>query len=304
MKEIKKWFGIPAPDDAMIEVGEKALIRDQNYVFQPLLLKKGGKWLDGTGNRNLMLIGETGVGKTSFILELCARMGVTAYAKSCSGETKYRDLIGTRSLVNGNTVWVDGPLTKAVREDCVFLANEITRMNAGEQMRLVDILDRNGELLIEETGERLLFGPNFRFAATGNSGGFGDEAGTYSGEKHSSLAFRDRFTILKLKSLTEEQELKMLQSSVTDLAKPENEAIAKKMVTAARKIRESFIGNGGTLAVTLSHRALVRWGEEMVAYSTFSDVEHPLLEALEDSVLNGCPQDTHDAVLELVKEWV
>jgi cobaltochelatase CobS len=304
MKRIKEWFGINAPDEALIEVGVNAKKVNLDYVFQPLLLKKGGKWLGPVGSRNLMIVGEAGSGKTSFFLELCSRMGVTIYAKSVSGDTKFRQLIGTRSLVNGDTVWIDGPLTKAVREDCVFLANEVFRMNAGEQMLLVDVLDRQGELLIEETGERLPFGPNFRFAATGNSGGFGDESGAYAGEKHSSLAFRDRFTILSMPPLDENQELKMLQSAVPDLKKVENEQIAIKMVKAARKIRAAFIGNGGSLAITVSPRALVRWGEEMIAYSTFSDVASPLLEALNDAVLNGCPEDTRQTVIELIKEWL
>lgn len=205
-------FGLGS-DAVEIEGRAGGAPKNPNYVFQPLLLKKLLAWHAGITHRNLMLIGETGCGKSSVIEEIAARLGLPIFSTACSGDTRFESLVGSLSLENGTTMFKDGPLTAAMRVGGIFLANEITRMNAGEQMRLADVLDKGGKLTIPETGEVVIPHPDFRFAATGNSGGFGDDTGAYAGERNASLAFRNRFNVLRMKPLDQSSEEQMLAAA-------------------------------------------------------------------------------------------
>lgn len=302
-KKIKDLFGVPAPDHAVIKVRDNSsgpVPAVGDYVFDALVLKKVLLWLGNqTPRRNLFIIGQAGVGKTSFILEAAGRLNIPVWGISCSGKTRFEHLVGTLALVNGATEWVDGPLTAAMRSGGIFLANEISRMDPGEQMRLVDVLDSRARLAIPETGEIVEPGQTFRFAATGNSGGFGDESGAYAGERSGSLAFYDRFIKIVMKPLSEAEETALLKSQVPALT----DTIVATMVRLAKEIRGGFVGNGGALRVNLSPRALLDWGKLMEEYRAFSGVD-PIRESLMDTVLNGAPEDDAKVVINLLDKWL
>lgn len=310
LKKLAEVFGVAAPDHVTIEVadaGNNTPAADQNYIFEPVLLKKVLMWLSPqTPSRNLLLIGDAGVGKTSMVLEVAARLGRQIWSVSCSGRTRFADLVGTLVIdESGATRFADGPLVAAMRTGGIFLANEITRMDAGEQMRLVDVLDDRSRLTIPETGESITPAEGFRFAATGNSGGFGDESGAYAGEKVGSFAFGDRFIRLVVTGLNEEQEKMMLLKAVPSLT----EEIAKGMIGLAKMVREKFIGAGGGLRVTITTRSLIRWGHLTVAYSSMTGITDDqgtsvIEKSLMDAVLNGAPQDDQQTVVEIFRNWL
>ena len=64
----------------------------------------------------LLLKGPTGCGKTRFVEHMAARMNLPLYTVACHDDLSAADLIGRYLLKGGETVWVDGPLTRAVRE--------------------------------------------------------------------------------------------------------------------------------------------------------------------------------------------
>ena len=66
-------------------------------------------------NLPLLLKGPTGCGKTRFVSHMAARLGRTLYTVACHDDLSASDLIGRYLLKGGETVWVDGPLTRAVR---------------------------------------------------------------------------------------------------------------------------------------------------------------------------------------------
>ena len=63
----------------------------------------------------LLLKGPTGCGKTRFVAHMAARLGRPLYTVSCHDDLTAADLTGRYLLKGGDTVWVDGPLTRAVR---------------------------------------------------------------------------------------------------------------------------------------------------------------------------------------------
>ena len=64
----------------------------------------------------LLLKGPTGCGKTRFVEHMAAQLGKPLYTVACHDDLSAADLIGRYLLKGGDTVWVDGPLTRAVRE--------------------------------------------------------------------------------------------------------------------------------------------------------------------------------------------
>jgi cobaltochelatase CobS len=304
-RKISELFGIAAPDHAVIEIPDAppsgpVPTADSNYVFDATLLKKIQVWLSPEAPRkNLMIIGHAGVGKTSFILEVAARLLIPVWGLSCSGKTRFEHLIGAMGLADGKTVWSDGPLLAAMRHGGIFLGNEMSRMDAGEQMRLVDVLDKRGRFTVPDTGEVIEIHPSFRFAATGNTGGFGDDCGAYPGERAGSLAFGDRFMKIEMVPMAKELELAMLEKNASAL--PAN--LRQGMVDLAEKVRASFVGNGGPLRITISPRALIDWGTLACRYRLISGIE-PMKEALIDIVLNGAPSADREVVMDLYDNWM
>lgn len=302
-------FSINAPDTVLIEalagtndptkINETNEI-DKNYWFEPVLLKKLLRWVYGeSARRNLMLIGDAGVGKSSVILELAARLGVPVYQMACSGKTRFAHFVGSREMISGTTKWVDGPLTKAMREGGIFLMDEVTRMDPGEQMNLTAVLDGRSSLTIPDTGEVVKPHARFRIAATGNTGGFGDESGAYVGEKPSSFAFLDRFQKLRVLPMPPDVEMDLIQKAVPGLP---IEIIAS-MVGLGNEVRKNFVGAGGGLSVTISPRSMMVWAQEAFDYQR-QKIKEPVLASLMDTILTGAPERDVQTVIELHTNWL
>lgn len=307
-EKIAELFGIQAPQSAVVEIRPKDDFLpveayptpSANYVFEKNTLKKLLRFFQGVASRNnMMLIGDAGTGKTSVILETAARLGWPVFSMACSGRTRFAHAVGGRELINGDTVWRDGPLIMAMRHGGIFLANEITRLDPGEQMCFAEVLDSTMTLTIPETGEVVRAHPQFRFVATGNSGGFGDDSGAYAGEKPASLAFLDRFLKMEVNYLPPDQEIDLVMAIAPTIGRE----IAEKMVTVANEVRKQFVGRGGSLQMTISTRSLVIWAKETVGYSKIG-IQNPILEALDDVILGGVPSETANVVRELWGEWI
>src|SRR3954467_6343655 len=73
----------------------------------------------------LLLKGPTGCGKTRFVSHMAARLGLKLHTVSCRADLTAADLPGRYLLRGGDTVWVDGPLTRAVREGGVCYLDKV-----------------------------------------------------------------------------------------------------------------------------------------------------------------------------------
>ncbi len=298
---ISTLFGITAPSSVLVEVLGEApgTSIDKDYWFDPATLKKLLRWVYGeSARRNMMLIGDAGVGKSSVIVEIAARLNIPLYQMACSGKTRFQHLVGSRELVGGETRWVDGPLTRAMREGGILLMDEVTRLDAGEQMNLAAVLDARSTLTVPDTGEVVKPHPRFRVAATGNSGGFGDDSGAYVGEKPSSFAFLDRFQKIRVNPMPAVVETGLLQR-VSGLP----DEIISLMTRLGNEVRKNFVGAGGGLSVTISPRAMQVWALEAAGYQKLG-IKDPVWEALMDTVLNGAPEDNIKTIKELYDQWV
>ena len=118
----------------------------------------------------LLLKGPTGCGKTRFVSHMAARLGLPLSTVSCHDDLAAADLTGRYLLKGGDTVWVDGPLTKAVREGGICYLDEIVEARKDVAVVLHPVTDDRRILPLERTGEQLAAPPGFMLVVSYNPG--------------------------------------------------------------------------------------------------------------------------------------
>ena len=118
-----------------------------------------------------MLKGPTGCGKTRLVESLAERLGVGLYTVSCHEDMTASDLLGRYVLVGGDTQWVDGPLTRAVREGAICYLDEIVEARQDATVAIHSLADHRRELNLERHGgERLIAADGFMLVVSYNPG--------------------------------------------------------------------------------------------------------------------------------------
>lgn len=118
----------------------------------------------------VLLKGPTGCGKTRFVTHMAARLGRKLYTVACHDDLSASDLIGRYLLKGGETVWVDGPLTRAVREGAICYLDEVVEARKDVTVVLHPLTDDRRILPIDRTGEELEAAPGFMLVASYNPG--------------------------------------------------------------------------------------------------------------------------------------
>jgi nitric oxide reductase NorQ protein len=118
----------------------------------------------------VLLKGPTGCGKTRFVSHMAARLGRKLYTVACHDDLSAADLIGRYLLKGGETVWVDGPLTRAVREGAICYLDEVVEARRDVTVVLHPLTDDRRILPIDRTGEELVAAPGFLLVASYNPG--------------------------------------------------------------------------------------------------------------------------------------
>lgn len=118
----------------------------------------------------LLLKGPTGCGKTRFVEHMAARLGRPLYTVACHDDLSAADLIGRYLLRGGETEWVDGPLTRAVREGAICYLDEVVEARKDVTVVLHPLTDTRRTLMLDRTGEELHAPPGFMLVASYNPG--------------------------------------------------------------------------------------------------------------------------------------
>ncbi|HSO06554.1 MAG TPA: AAA family ATPase, partial [Pelomicrobium sp.] len=116
----------------------------------------------------LLLKGPTGCGKTRFVLHMAARLGRPCYTVACHDDLTAADLTGRYLLKGGETVWVDGPLTRAVREGAICYLDEVVEARKDVTVVLHPLTDDRRLLPLERTGEQLRAADGFMLVVSYN----------------------------------------------------------------------------------------------------------------------------------------
>lgn len=118
----------------------------------------------------LLLKGPTGCGKTRFVEHMAAKTGRKLYTVACHDDLSAADLIGRYLLKGGETEWVDGPLTRAVREGAICYLDEVVEARKDVTVVLHPLTDNRRTLMIDRTGEELQAPDGFMLVASYNPG--------------------------------------------------------------------------------------------------------------------------------------
>ncbi len=118
----------------------------------------------------LLLKGPTGCGKTRFVEHMAAKLGKPLYTVACHDDLSAADLIGRYLLKGGETVWVDGPLTRAVREGGICYLDEVVEARKDVTVVVHPLTDTRRTLMIDRTGEELVAPKDFMLVASYNPG--------------------------------------------------------------------------------------------------------------------------------------
>ena len=121
-------------------------------------------------NLPVLLKGPTGCGKTRFVAHMAATLGRPLYTVACHDDLSAADLIGRYLLKGGETIWVDGPLTRAVREGAICYLDEVVEARKDVTVVLHPLTDDRRILPIDRTGEELEAAPGFMLVASYNPG--------------------------------------------------------------------------------------------------------------------------------------
>ena len=118
----------------------------------------------------LLLKGPTGCGKTRFVEHMAARLGRPLVTVSCHDDLSAADLVGRHLIGGGDTVWCDGPLTRAVREGAICYLDEVVEARKDTTVVLHPLADDRRVLPVERTGELLKAAPGFMLVISYNPG--------------------------------------------------------------------------------------------------------------------------------------
>ena len=277
--EIEKAYKAPAAEPAVkvSYVPDK----DSNYVpfGNSTALKK---IINSRHFYPVFITGLSGNGKTLGVEQACANLNRELIRVNITIETDEDDLIGGFRLVNGDTVFHNGPVVEALERGAVLLLDEID-LASNKILCLQSVLEGKG-VFLKKTGRYVKPAPGFTVVATANTKGKGSDDGRFVGTNVLNEAFLERFPITfeqDYPSPTIEQ--KILVNVGCELTFAEN------LVKWAGVIRKTFFDGGVDEVITT--RRLVHIAQ---AYSIFGD----RLVAITNCV-NRFDDDTKQSFLDL-----
>ncbi len=118
----------------------------------------------------VLLKGPTGCGKTRFVEAMAHQLGRELITVGGHEDMTSADLVGRFLLKGGETVWVDGPLTRAVREGAICYLDEIVEARQDTTVVIHPLADHRRELPVDRLGVTLAAAPGFQLVISYNPG--------------------------------------------------------------------------------------------------------------------------------------
>ena len=190
----------------------------------------------------LFITGLSGNGKTLMVKETCARLKREFVRANITVETDEDDLIGGFRLLNGETVWHDGPVVTAMKRGALLLLDEID-LASNKIMCLQPVLE-GSSIYLKKIGKWVHPTEGFNVIATANTKGQGSDDGRFIGTNIMNESFLERFPVTVEQSYpTAKIEEKIL---VNELAKHDkvDKPFVENLVKWADVIRKTFYEGG------------------------------------------------------------
>ena len=244
---------IPAKDDTFVKFGNYNDIRKiiQSQLFYPTFIT-----------------GLSGNGKTFSVEQACAQLGRELIRVNITIETDEDDLIGGFRLVNGETVWHNGPVVEALERGAILLLDEID-LASNKILCLQSILEGKG-VFLKKIGKYVRPTAGFNVFATANTKGKGSDDGRFIGTNVLNEAFLERFPVtFEQEYPSAANEYKILYKVAASIGAFKETAdldFLKRLCDWADIIRKTFYDGG--IEEIISTRRLVHI---IRAYSIFQD---------------------------------
>ncbi|QXW20155.1 AAA family ATPase (plasmid) [Comamonas aquatica] len=305
-----KAFNLPLPDGmkliGMEQGNPYCPVLNPDYVFENERFRDMLTfWI--MGFRALKIIGDPAAGKTSFVEQWHARLGLPLFIVSCHENMTEADLVGQLlPQENGSLKWCDSPLLSIYRHGGSVLLDEWNNMNPNAAT-LANAMLEGYAVTIPHTGEIVRPHPQARFFATQNPV---DGKTVVQGRYVQDSASDDRFMEMHVDYLKPDLEKQIVFKSLRKVDKASSdEALlltASKLVDVANEIREKFRSNevpsNAAFHKPMSTRVLVRWAQLTVGFRTVK-TEKPANYAIKRA-FSGISSDMREALDELVTEKV
>ena len=212
----------------------------------------------------MFITGLSGNGKTLMVKEVCAKLKREYIRANITIETDEDDLIGGFRLLNGETVWHDGPVVTAMKRGAVLLLDEID-LASNKIMALQPVLE-GSSIYLKKIGKWIHPAEGFTVIATANTKGQGSDDGRFIGTNVLNEAFLERFPVTIEQSYpTASMEQKIVNNEMSKHG-IEDKVFAENLVKWADVIRKTFY-EGGCDEVISTRRLVHIVG----AFSIFKD---------------------------------
>ena len=189
------------------------------------------------------ITGLSGNGKTFMVEQACAKAKREFFRVNITVETDEDDLLGHYALIDGNTIWQDGPVVKAMERGAILLLDEID-LASSKIMCLQPVLEGKG-VFLKKVNRFVSPSVGFNVLATANTKGKGSEDGRFIGTNILNEAFLERFPItIEQQYPSMATERKILDKVFASLDISEYGDFSEKLVTWADIIRKTFFEGG------------------------------------------------------------
>ena len=211
----------------------------------------------------IYVTGLSGNGKTFMIEQAAAKAGRELFRVNITVETDEDDLLGGFRLVDGETVWFDGPIVEAMRKGALVLLDEVD-LASTKIMCLQPILEGKG-VFLKKINEFVECQPGFNIVATANTKGKGDETGNFIGAGVMNEAFLERFPITVEQEYPSNAVEKKILEKVFDKLNISDSEFVEKLIKWADIIRKTYVE--GAIDELVTTRRLVHISN---AYAIFN----------------------------------
>ncbi len=175
----------------------------------------------------ILLVGPTGCGKTRLVQTMAAKIDRRVIQVSCNEDTSGSDLIGRFLLRGAETIWQDGPITRAVREGAILYLDEIAEAREDVTVLIHPLADSRRELYVDRTNENILAHPDFVLVASFNPG-------YQAAFKELKPSTRQRFVTIPLHFPAEE-----IEAAIVCAETGCSKEFARKLAKVAVRIRQA-----------------------------------------------------------------
>ena len=263
---------VPNKDDTFVKFGPFTDVKKiiQSKLFYPAFIT-----------------GLSGNGKTFSVEQACAQLNRELIRVNITIETDEDDLIGGFRLVNGATVWHNGPVIEALERGAVLLLDEID-LASNKILCLQSILEGSG-VFLKKIGKFIRPAKGFNVIATANTKGKGSEDGRFIGTNVLNEAFLERFPVTFEQEYPAPSIENKILKNVADTLNVTDIDFCKRLVDWGDIIRKTFYDGG--IEEIISTRRLVHI---LRAYSIFKNKAKAI-----EVCVNRFDDETKQAFLEL-----